>query len=202
MTEKIYLYPIWVRLWHLLNALLFIALIFTGLCLQYSSAEYTIIPFNYAISIHNICGIILCITYVFYLFANLFTSNGNYYRFYLAGMLGRVLEQFKYYSYGIFTKKNAPFPISINQKFNPLQKLSYVIIMYGIMPIIIITGISLFFPDMLPNKIFGTSGIHTIDLLHIITGFILSIFMVVHIYFCTIGKTPMANFKSMINGWH
>lgn len=202
MKDKLYLYPIWVRSWHLLNALLFLALIFTGLCLQYSSIEYTIIPFKYSVSIHNIAGIILCVAFAFYIMANRFTSNGNYYQFHLKGLLGRVFKQFRYYAFGIFKNEDPPFPISVGRKFNPLQKVSYVIIMYILMPIIIVTGVALFFPEMLPTKILGASGIHVIDLLHIITGFILSVFMLVHIYFCTIGKTPLANFKSMINGWH
>ncbi len=117
-------------------------------------------------------------------------------------MLERVMKQFRYYSFGIFKHENAPYPISIERKFNPLQKISYVIIMYVLMPIVILTGVALFLPDILPSKIFGASGIHIIDLLHITTGFILSIFMIVHIYFCTIGKTPLANFKSMFDGYH
>lgn len=202
MKEQVYLYPVWVRLWHLLNAILILALIFTGLCLQYSSADYTIIPFKYAVSIHNISGFIICANYVFFLFGNRFTSNGHSYQFHKKGMIQRLLKQFRYYSYGIFKKENAPFPIDINRKFNPLQKFSYVLIMYIFMPIIVIAGVLLFFPDIIPSNLIGFSGIQLIDLIHIITGFILSIFMMIHIYFCTIGKTPSANFKSMINGWH
>ncbi|MBL6944999.1 MAG: cytochrome b/b6 domain-containing protein [Bacteroidales bacterium] len=202
MKNQVYLYPIWVRLWHLFNALLFLALIVTGLSLQYSSNDYSLIRFDWAISIHDITGIVLCVAYIFYLFGNRFTSNGTYYQFHLAGMFNRILKQLLYYSIGIFKKEGAPYPISIDRKFNPLQKISYVIVMYVFMPIIIITGIALFFPDLLPTNLFGTSGIHIIDLIHIITGFALSIFMVVHVYFCTIGKTALANFKSMINGWH
>jgi len=202
MRKQMYLYPLWVRIWHMVNLVLFLLLIATGLSLQYSSNDYTIIPFGYAISLHNITGVILCVGYVFYLFANRFTSNGNYYQFRLTGMFSRVFKQFKYYSYGIFKKEDPPFPVSVGRKFNPLQKISYVVVMYVFMPIIILTGLGLFFPDFLPDKLFGTSGIHIIDLIHIVIGFILSIFMLIHIYFCTIGKTTSANFKSMINGWH
>ncbi len=202
MRKPMYLYPLWVRLWHLANALMFLALLVTGLSLQYSSVEYTIIPFNYAVSIHNIAGIIICVGYIFYLFANRFTSNGQYYQFPIKGMMGRIIKQFRYYSYGIFKHEDAPFPVSVGRKFNPLQKISYVFVMYIFMPIVIITGLALLFPDILPDKILGIGGIHITDLLHILMGFILSVFMIVHIYFCTIGKTPLANFKSMINGWH
>jgi len=202
MKEPVYLYPVWVRLWHLLNALMFLTLMVTGISLQYSSAEYTIIPFNYAVSIHNITGIIICVGYVFFLFANRFTSNGTYYQFHLKGLFQRVLKQMRYYSIGIFKKENPPYPISIDRKFNPLQKLSYVFVMYIFMPIVIISGFGLFFPEMIPDRILGIVGIHLTDIFHIIAGFILSVFMIVHVYFCTIGTTPISNFKSMINGWH
>jgi len=202
MKDQVYLYPIWVRLWHLINALLFLALIFTGLSLQYSSATFSLMSFKTAVSVHNIAGYILIVNYILYLMGNRFTSNGNYYQFKLKRLPKRVFKQFKYYSLGIFKNESAPYPISKKRKFNPLQKLSYVFVMYLSMPIIIATGIALLFPDLLPDKIMGFSGIHFMDLIHIIVGFILSVFMIVHIYFCTIGKTPLANFKSMINGYH
>lgn len=202
MKDQVYLYPLWVRLWHLFNLLMFLGLIFTGLSLQYVSSDFTLVPFNVSVTLHNITGILLSIGFVFYLIGNRFTSNGNYYQFKLKGLLKRVIKQFRYYSLGIFKKENPPYPISKKRKFNPLQKLSYVMVMYFLMPIVIITGFGLFFPEILPTKILGLSGIHFFDLVHIATGFALSIFMVVHVYFCTIGKTPTANFKSMINGWH
>ena len=117
-------------------------------------------------------------------------------------MFKRVLKQFKYYSFGIFRKETAPYPINKDRKFNPLQKLSYVGVMYFRVPIGILTGYLLLFPEILPEKILGFSGIHFIDLIHIVTGFFLSVFLIVHVYFCTIGKTWSSNFKSMINGWH
>lgn len=202
MNEKVYLYPVWVRIWHIFNALLFLSLVITGLTLQYSSTKYEIIPFNYSISIHNYAGIILSIFFVFFVIGNRFTSNGNYYQFPIRGMFDRVMKQFRYYSFGIFKKEKAPFPITKERKFNPLQKLSYVLIMYFFVPFIILTGYLLLFPDIIPKRILGFSGIHFIDLIHIIMGFVLSIFIIIHIYFCTIGKTPLSNFKSMINGWH
>ena len=200
--EKLYLYPIWVRLWHLTNAVLYLILIITGLSLQYSSKEFTLISFQTSVSLHNIAGIILCINYIFYLTGNRFTSNGMYYQFPLKGMFERVWKQFMYYTIGTFKGEPTPYPVSMKQKFNPLQKLTYVIVMYMFMPAIIVTGLGLFFPDILPDRILGINGIHLTDLLHIIVGFGLSVFMVIHIYFCTFGKTPWTNFKSMINGWH
>jgi thiosulfate reductase cytochrome b subunit len=202
MNEKLYLYPLWVRLWHVVNILLFLVLICTGLCLQYSSTAFTLIPFYYSVTIHNIAGIILTAVYVFFLFANRFTSNGNYYQIKLPGLFRRLLVQFRYYTYGVFKKEEPPYPVTKENKFNPMQQLSYVLVMYFLMPVMMLTGIMLFFPDLIPPKIMGVSGLHLVDLLHITSGFALSVFLVIHIYFCTLGETPMANFKSIVTGWH
>jgi len=202
MAQRVYLYQVWVRLWHMLNALLFLFLICTGLCMHYAGPGTTIIPFEVSVSMHNITGILLSIFYLVFVIGNIFTRNGRYYRVIWKGLISRAKEQFIYYTIGIFKKQDPPFPISETRKFNPMQLLSYVWVMYLFMPILIISGIALLFPDYIPTQILTKSGIHIIDLIHITFGFILSIFMVIHIYFCTMGKTPISNFRSMINGWH
>ena len=51
-------------------------------------------------------------------------------------------------------------------------------------------------------NVFGISGLVFYDSLHIIVGFVLSLFLLVHIYTCTLGEKPGTLFKSMINGYH
>ena len=43
-TKRIYLYPIWIRLWHALNALMFLVLIITGISLHYATAGIQLYP--------------------------------------------------------------------------------------------------------------------------------------------------------------
>jgi thiosulfate reductase cytochrome b subunit len=114
----------------------------------------------------------------------------------------RLKKQFYYYTVGLFKKENAPFPVDEESKFNPLQQLTYVVLMYGFVPFVIISGWGLLYPEMTVYSVFGISGLDLTDLLHIGTGFAISIIMCVHVYFCTIGKNPISNFKSMINGYH
>ena len=83
-----------------------------------------------------------------------------------------------------------------------MQKMSYLVVMYVLMPIMIFTGLALMYPETIKSNVFGISGIHLTDLFHIISGFVLSVFMVIHTYFCTMGKTLISDFKSMITGWH
>ena len=107
-----------------------------------------------------------------------------------------------FYVFGIFKKKPTPFPTSEDRKFNPLQKLTYVLIMYLSLPIMIITGIGLLYPDITLRNVFGQSGIVVTDLIHIIFAFFITVFLFIHIYFATIGHKPLSNFKSMFTGWH
>lgn len=202
MADKIYLYPLWVRIWHMLNAITFLVLIATGLSMYYASPDSGIIPFDVSVSVHNYSGIFLCILFVIFIFGNIFTANGKYYRFAGKGLIDRAKQQFIYYTVGVFKNQKPPFPISKKRKFNPLQLLSYLGVMDILMPIVIFTGLALFFPEYIPTQIFTKSGIHIVDLIHITAGFLLSIFMIVHIYFCTLGPKVSSNFKSMINGWH
>jgi thiosulfate reductase cytochrome b subunit len=200
-TERLYLYPVWIRIWHMTNALLCLVLIITGLSIQFSNPG-TVVKFNAAVSVHNVAGIFLTISYGLFFLGNLFTPNGAYYVIPVKGFLGRLMKQFRYYTIGIFKKENAPFPVNEESKFNPLQQVTYVVLMYVFVPFIIISGWGLLYPEMTVYSIFGISGLDLTDLLHITAGFAISIVMCVHIYFCTIGKNPVSNFKSMINGYH
>jgi thiosulfate reductase cytochrome b subunit len=200
---SIYLYPIWVRLWHAFNALMFLLLIFTGLSMQYSNPEYPFMRFDIAVTIHNTCGILLSLNYVVIFLGNIITGNGNFYRIRIKGFMKEMATQGRYYLFGIFRGEKAPYPINGERKFNPLQKISYVAVLYFLMPIIIITGFAMIYPELIfAKKIFGTSGLHLTDLLHIVTGFVLSLFMFIHIYLCTIGKPAGSHFRAMLSGWH
>lgn len=202
MEEKLYLYPVWVRFWHWANAILCLLLILTGLSMQYSDPEYPIIRFDWAVSIHDISGIILLISYIIFIIGNIFTPNGSQYLFRIRGYFQNVTRQARYYSFGMFKGEKPPFEITKSNKFNPLQRFSYVFIMYISMPVIIITGLMLLYPEYLLHGVFGTFALHTTDIIHVVLGFIVSLFFVVHVYFCSIGSRPLSNYRSMFNGYH
>jgi thiosulfate reductase cytochrome b subunit len=201
-TKKIYLYPVWIRLWHVINALMFLLLIFTGICLHFGSGGNSIIPFNIGVGIHNIAAIIVTFNYGVFVIGNIVTRNGKYYRKWRKNLAVNLWKQFVFYAVGIFRKEKHPFPISEAQKFNPLQKFAYVIAMYFGMPLLIISGIILMFPDLAGYRVFKISSMVFYDALHIIVGFVLSLFLVIHIYTCTLGDKPGTLFKSMIYGYH
>ena len=200
--EKIYLYPVWIRLWHLLNAILCLILIITGISMQFSNPKFPMIRFDVAVSVHNIVGIILCVNYLLFFLGNITTRNGKYYKLIFPGLFSRLMTQFRYYTRGLFKGETAPYPLNSERKFNPLQQVTYVGSMYVLIPIIMITGWALMYPEVIPARFVWSSGLHLTDLFHITAAFLVSLFMFIHIYFCTIGKSPLSNFMSMIDGYH
>ena len=202
MTEKIYLYPGWLRIWHVINGILCLLLIISGLSMQYVDFEGVILNFKDAITLHNICGVILSINYLLFVIGNFSTLNGKQYKFRSKTLINDLFKQFVFYTIGIFKKTDPPFPISKDNKFNPLQRFTYILATYFALTIVILTGWAYLYPEVTPSHIFGLNGLLINDLIHVSVGYGISIFMIIHIYFCTIGVNIGANFKSIITGWH
>jgi len=199
---KIYLYPVWLRIWHALNALGILVLIYTGLNMQFAKPGFELIRFDLAVTLHNFAGTIVSISYLMFFIGNMVTSNKKYYRIKPKGLRKRLFKQLRFYVYGMFKNEEVPYPISMKRKFNPVQKYTYVAVMYMLVPVIIITGIALLFPELIIEEAYNMSGIFLTALLHAIIGFFISIFLIIHIYFATIGKKPVSNFVSIVTGWH
>lgn len=200
--HKIYLYPIWLRFWHGINALGIILLVITGLSMQFGDENYLLISFNKAVKLHNLAGLFVSISYVFFIIGNFLSDNGMQYRFRVKGFVDRFSKQINYYVSGYFKDEDKPFPITKESKFNPLQRASYAITMYILMPITIITGVGLFFPENIFDHIFSISGIQLTAVTHSVFGFFISLFLFIHIYVASIGKHPLKNYISILNGYH
>ena len=154
-NERVYLYPVWVRLWHAFNLLICLVLITTGVSMQYSNPGYPLIRFDIAVTLHNVFGVLLTLSYIVFVIGNWKTGNGKYYRAKIKGFLKRLTKQAIYYSIGIFKNTKKPYPITKKRKFNPLQKLSYIVIMYIFMPIIFITGWAWLYPETIIHNFLG-----------------------------------------------
>lgn len=202
MAQRLYLYPIWLRVWHGINAIMFLVLIATGISMQYSNPDAPLIRFDLAVQWHNITGIILSINYLIFFVGNIVTGNGKFYLIRMKSFVQQIIQQVMYYVIGTFKGQPTPFPVTERRKFNPLQKLTYVGAMYMLVPLVIVSGLALLFPEFIVQKVLNFSGIYLTALLHGAVGFLLSLFLVIHVYFSTMGSTPTSNFKGMISGWH
>jgi thiosulfate reductase cytochrome b subunit len=200
--HNVYLYPLWLRIWHALNAVGILILITTGIIMQYSNPSFKLMNFDLAVNLHNISGIVVSANYLLFVIGNRVTKNHSYYKLKLKGLYTKLELQIIYYTYGIFKNQTAPFPISEKRKFNPMQKVAYLMVMYLFVPGLIVTGMGLLFPELIIENIYQMSGIFLTAILHASLGFLTSIFLIIHLYVASIGKYPLNNFKSIINGFH
>jgi len=201
-TQKIYFYPVWLRIWHGFNAIGILILIITGISMQSSVEASQLIGFKLIIDLHNIAGILVTLSYFIFFIGNLVTPNGKYYIVKPKGFLKRPIQQAYYYAWGMFHGMKPPYPISEKRKFNPLQKYAYIMVMYLAVPAVIVTGFALLFPEIIIDRVYALSGVFVTAVFHSAMGFFISIFLMIHLYIASIGKSPVENFKSIITGWH
>jgi thiosulfate reductase cytochrome b subunit len=198
MSRNFYLYPVWVRLWHLANVILCIILMLTGLQIGlYDPASGAADRFQARVSIHNVSGILLTISYLGFFFGNIFTRNGRHYRARVKGAAGRIMKQLHYYLGGRSRGEEVPFPADSDNKFNPLQKMSYSGTMYLIVPLLIITGWIMMYPASIIDLFPGFNIYAFTNLLHIVLAIVISLFMFLHLVFVIAGR----DLRSIITGW-
>lgn len=200
MTKESQSYPLWLRLWHWGNALLFTILLISGLSMHYAKPAPQPIGFRGSVLIHNAAGILLTLFYCIFLYGNWRLNNGRFYRILGEDINPGIFRQTVYYLWGIFLGTPHPYPHSESRKFNPLQKLGYVSVMYLLFPVLIVTGWALLFPDRLPDYTFGFPGLSLWATVHTYFGFFLSLFMVIHIYLGTTGTTLGGLYRLMWYG--
>ena len=130
------------------------------------------------------------------------SDNGKHYRIKKNDISPGIGRQFKYYLSGINRNKKQPFPVTSENKFNPLEKVTYLLIMYLALPLIIITGIILLIPDIVFTENHGPGVYILIDILHIILGLMITLFLIIHIYLCTIGTKSLSLIRGIITGYY
>ena len=198
-----YLYPVWIRLWHIVNAVLILLLILTGAMMLFTDNDNGLLISLFAASgrIHDSSAIILTVSYTVFVAGNIITGNGKYYRISRKDLLQGLWKQLRYFVWGMFRKEKPPFPVTMDDKFNPLEKITYFLIMYAALPLLIISGIIMLFPDMRIMDRLGASFFVFTNILHIILGFLMTIFLIIHIYVCTISPVPGSILRSIISGY-
>jgi thiosulfate reductase cytochrome b subunit len=196
--KKPSLYPLPIRIWHWVNVLLFVALIITGI--QLRAPGFSVFSqFGTATALHGYAGAACVLSYLFWLFYTIFSGSIKHY-FPHRKDIGEIPQQVAFYVFFIFKGRPNPFSASEKGKFNVLQKITYVTVMFILVPIVIITGIVfnniLFFSQFI-NAI---GGLRVLDAVHVATGYFLVIFLIIHMYMATLGKTATAYLRSIITG--
>lgn len=138
------------------------------------------------VQVHTPCGFALLAFWVGFVLINATSGNGCHYRVKFNGLISRCLLQTRFYLYGIMKGEPHPFAATAESKFNPLQQLAYLAIMYALVPLLIITGLLCLYPQVI-----GAGPVMLV--LHMVLAIVGLLFICAHIYLCTLGDTG-ANF--------
>jgi thiosulfate reductase cytochrome b subunit len=201
--KRIFLHPLAVRIWHWMNALGFIILIVTGAQIRLANVMH-LFSFETAVKVHSWLGFILLANYFIWLVYYLVTGNIKIYIPPLNHPIEfakKALIQAKFYGWGIMVGDENPHHSTFDHKFNPMQQVSYLMIMVALIPVQIITGLFLWDPHLFGPAVNLIGGIQIADLIHVLLWIFFSAFIIVHFYLATLGHTPMAHIIAMFSGY-
>ncbi len=196
---KTLLYPLPVRAWHWVHAVAILILIFTGVQIRFTES-ITLMPFRLAVEMHRIVGWVLLVDYLLWFIYQIITKRIREYRVTLSEFTSGGPRQSAYYLYGLFQGRPNPFTPTPENPLNPLQKITYLIIMFICLPAQIITGILLWRGTQSERIVELVTGLKTADSVHVALFFLITGFLIGHIYLGTTGRTPFSDYRAMIKG--
>ncbi|MBN1479332.1 cytochrome b/b6 domain-containing protein [candidate division KSB1 bacterium] len=198
--KTVYMYAFYERFWHWLQAIAIIGLIFTGLIIHAPSV-FGFISFPAAVIIHNVLAFILLVNAFLAVFYHFTSGEIRQFLPEPRGFFSQAVQQATYYLRGIFKGEKHPFEKNPEVKLNPLQKLTYLVILNILLPLQIITGVLIWGAQHVPDFLDEIGGLGVLVPIHSLVAWFFAAFLMMHIYLTTTGYTPLASIKAMIVGW-
>jgi thiosulfate reductase cytochrome b subunit len=201
--EMIYLTPTPVRIWHWLNALGIVTLCITGIQIRFPEYANIFGTYKAAIRLHDIAGVTVSISFILWIVYYLFIARSlvKLYVPNLDDIKQGLFKQAFFYFFTFFLGEQNPHTATLDSKFNAIQKMSYLFIMFLFLPLVIVTGLLIMNVAPLRGWIIMLGGIKFLVDAHYLTACSFFAFLCVHIYMATLGHTPFAHFRQMWTGW-
>lgn len=193
MKKRTYIYRGFERFWHWTQSLLIIFLAITGFEIH---SSYSLFGFERAVMLHDILAWAYIVLIIFTIFWHFDSGTWRQY----VPTLKLVKAQYKYYVSGIFKGAEHPTKKTSYNKFNPIQRLTYLAFKILIIPVMVGTGI-VYMYFMYPESHVGIDKLEIIALTHTFGAFLLIVFLIVHLYLLTTNDDPMESLVAMITGW-
>ncbi len=199
---ELYINPLPVRIWHWLHAMGFVVLILTGIQIRYTNL-FNVLTFETAVKTHNWVAFAVIANYFIWLGFYLFSDRITVYHPELnpRKFFDKAFEQARYYSYGIFKGERSPHKVQPYDKFNPMQSITYQIVMLLVVPVQFITGIMMWDIKRFESWIAMFGGIQVIDTVHVLVFIFFLSFTMIHAYMGALGQKPSTHFKEMFTGF-
>lgn len=195
------MYTLHERVWHWIQAFTIIVLLVTG-AEVHAPQKVHLLGFQTAVITHNVFAGLLLLNAILGLF--FFLTNGliHHYMPGERGFYNLAFRQARYYLWGIFHGEPHPMEPQPDNRLNPLQKITYLMILNVLLPLQIGTGLLIWGAHYWPAFTNTIGGLPVLLPIHAIGSWFFLAFIIMHIYLTTTGHTPLANIKAMITGYH
>ncbi len=195
MTERLVrIYPRFERFWHWSQAALILVLFASGLRVMGLIAA---LPFGLAFMAHIVAAVALMVLWVFAIFWHLTTGTWRHY----VPTTNGLWKVARFYAYGIFRGEAHPYRKAYWRKHNPLQALTYLALKLALFPAIWATGLLYLTYNLWASDAALAGWLPVVANLHILIGFAIAAFVIVHVYLLTAGGSFRDHVAPMITGF-
>lgn len=195
--RKVYIYKGFERFWHWSQASLIMFLALTGFEVH---GAFNVFEFEKAAEFHRTASWLLIGLIALSIFWHVTTGEWRQY----IPTTKLLKEQILYYLSGIFKGEHHPTEKTELSKLNSLQRIVYLGFKLILIPMTIISGILyMLYKTIDQNNLVVVEDypLESIAFWHTMGAILLMIFLIVHVYMTTTGKTPTSNIKAMITGF-
>ncbi|RMH00044.1 MAG: hypothetical protein D6706_04555 [Chloroflexi bacterium] len=199
-TKTVYMYTVYERLWHWLQAAAIFILVFTGLIIH-KPDMFGLFSFPYVVQVHNVIGFLLLANAFLAVFYHLVSGEIKQFIPQPRGFFNQAVVQATFYLRGIFKGEEHPFAKTPQKKLNPLQQITYFGLLNVLLPLQVITGVIIWGMQTWPHLAERLGGLPVLAPIHSLVAWLFASFIVMHMYLTTTGHTPLASIKAMIDGW-
>lgn len=197
--RRIPLYTFHERAWHWVQAVTILALLVTGAEIH-APESVAIFGFRTAVLVHNAFAVLLLLNAAMGLFY--FVTSGMIRQFgpKPRDFVTMSLAQVRFYAHGIFRGEPHPMQHDAEHKLNPLQQVTYLVILNVLLPLQVITGVLIWSASRWPELVASIGGLGWLVPIHALCAWMFLAFTIMHLYLTTTGETPTANLEAMVHG--
>jgi thiosulfate reductase cytochrome b subunit len=162
---------------------------------------FGVFGFAAAIRIHNVLGFLLLANAFLGAFYYITTGAIRQYFPEPLEFFSLSVRQAKYYLYGMMRGEPHPLQKSPQRRLNPLQQVTYLIILNVLLPFQIVTGVIMWSAQQWPEILGAVGGLPALAMVHTLGAWLFAAFVLMHVYLTTTGRTPLSHLKAMILGY-
>ncbi len=202
MNSQSPLYSLHERVWHWLQALGMIFLILTGMAIHYPDRFGIFGSMANAVRWHSWIGFALIFNAFLGVFYHVTAEKYHHFLPLMDDFTGAAIHQARFYFYGIFKGEKHPFDADPRRKLNPLQKITYLLLLNVLLPFQIVTGVLMWGADRWPGLFSRIGGLWVLGPAHTLGSYMFLTFLIGHIYLSTTGPTPGSLLRAMLTSYH